>query len=732
MKWRIFVGLILCVLLGHAAEAAPPTYQQVRGSYQKSDALLLDRNHEPIHELRIDRYGRRLDWVPLKDISPVIQSAIIYAEDRRFYQHSGVDWRAIGAALIEKLLARKPRGASTITMQLASVLNKKLQAAKNRRSFWQKWTQIQEARNIEKSWSKAEILEAYLNLVTFRGELNGIGAASRGLFDKEPHGLDRQESLILASLVRAPNASISRVSRRACWLASAMKLEADCEVVTARARQRLTGPYIPRPQVALAPHVALQLLESHRGKTERRELSVVSTLDGRLQRFAAEVLKEHLLSVRDQNVQDGALLVVENKSGDVLAYIGNSGDLASARHVDGIHAQRQAGSTLKPFLYTLALEKRLLTAASILDDSPLDVSVETGIYRPRNYDSQFQGLVTARVALASSLNVPAVKTLHLVGTESFAQTLRQLGFAGVKEDGDFYGPSLALGSADVSLWELVNAYRTLANEGVWSELRLTLEKNTQPSSKRLFSREAAFIVSDILSDRESRSHTFGLESPLSTRFWSAVKTGTSKDMRDNWCVGYSDRYTVGVWVGNFSGSPMWNVSGVTGAAPVWLEIMNWLHQNQSSRARKTPEGVAAKKVAPMQNASGRMEWFIKGTEPEVTRQAVRQVNHRILYPASGTVVTLDPDIPSEQQRLFFESEPRDDQLRWVLNGEEVGPAGSTLFWQPHPGKHTLALVHREGRIVDAVSFAVRGAREEESSELMIGDSPAPHTFIRVQ
>lgn len=712
MRRCLYSVFILCILFSPSAQATLPSYEQVRGSYQKSDAMLLDRNHEPIHELRIDPYGRRLDWVPLREISPATQSAILYAEDKKFYQHSGVDWRAIGAAMMKKLIYGNPPGASTLTMQLASLLDKDLQSSKYRRSLWQKWKQIREARNMEKGWSKSEILEAYLNLVTFRGELHGIGAASRGLFGKEPHGLDHTESLILASLVRSPNAPLSKVVKRACSLGHAMKLEVNCEEIASKAKQPLSTPPMPKPEVALAPHVAWQLLAPYFGKTGAKVHSIVSTLDGNLQRFAIEILQQHLLSVRSQNVQDGAVLVVENKTGDVLAYIGSSGDIASARHVDGIHAKRQAGSTLKPFLYGLALEERLLTAASLIDDSPLDIPVQTGIYRPRNYDSQFQGLVTARTALASSLNVPAVRTLRLVGIEPFVQKLRDLGFNGLNESGDYYGPSLVLGSGDVSLWELVRAYRALANEGVRSELRLTSDDDTRSSRKRVFSREASFIISDILSDRESRSHTFGLESPLSTRFWTAAKTGTSKDMRDNWCIGYSSQYTVGVWVGNFSGSSMWNVSGITGAAPVWMEIMNWLHRDRANHPKKPPEGVSALKIKLPQFESDRSEWFIQGTEPDVVKRAVHQTNSRIFYPVTGTVIALDPDMPSEQQRLFFDSQPRNDQLRWVLNGKEVGSAGSTLLWNPISGKHILSLVDQEKRAVDSVSFEVRGDREE--------------------
>jgi penicillin-binding protein 1C len=381
--------------------------------------------------------------------------------------------------------------------------------------------------------------------------------------------------------------------------------------------------------------------------------------------------------------------------------------------VDGVQAMRQAGSTLKPFLYGLAFDQRILTPASLLDDSPLDISVSSGVYQPGNYDSQFQGFVTTRIALASSLNVPAVETLSLVGTEPFLSKLRQLGIRKLDESGDFYGPSLALGSADVSLWDLTHAYRTLANEGMWSELRLVSGANRPSEKKQVFSREASFLISDILSDREARSVTFGLENPLSTRFWTAAKTGTSKDMRDNWCIGYSRTYTVGVWTGNFSGEPMWNVSGVTGAAPVWVEVMNFLHRNDPSIKKEAPPTLARREVEfPQGVAPSREEWFIRGTEPDSKDQKIGQFNPRIVYPPSGTVIALDPDIPPELQKIFFISQTNENEIRWLLNGVRMEARSKTIPWTPRAGKYFLALADGEEKILDYIYFEVRGADED--------------------
>ncbi|HEX9418201.1 MAG TPA: penicillin-binding transpeptidase domain-containing protein, partial [Methylomirabilota bacterium] len=384
-------------------------------------------------------------------------------------------------------------------------------------------------------------------------------------------------------------------------------------------------------------------------------------------------------------------------------------NLSGARFVDLVQARRQAGSALKPFLYGLAFDERLLTPASLLEDGPLEVATPTGLYRPHNYDERFRGFVSARTALAGSLNVPAVRTLGLVGADAMVGQLRRFGFAGVTEGGEYYGPSLALGSADVSLWEMVGAYRALATGGVWSPLSLRPGEGTPKDGRRVLSEGAVFLVSSILSDRESRGVTFGLENPLSTRFWTAVKTGTSKEMRDNWAVGYSSRYTVGVWVGNAEGEPMKNVSGVTGAAPVWLEVMGWLHARTPSAPPAPPRGIARARVAFAGEAEpAREEWFAAGTEPADPAAVPAGTLPRIVSPVGGTIIALDPDIPHERQRVAFESRDPAPGQRWLLDGALLGETGDLVLWQPVPGRHRLSVVGRDGRALDTVTFLVRG------------------------
>ncbi len=699
------IAVLIVILMAGSFAYAMPTFEDVKKSYKKSDAVLLDRHGKVIHELRVDAKGRRLEWTSLKEISPALIRAVLHTEDKRFYEHSGVDWKAAGAAAIKNVFSSEKRGASTISMQVAAMLDKELRPKAKKRSMGQKWDQMQAARELEVTWKKDEILDAYLNLVTFRGELQGITSASRGLFEKDASGLDEQEAVILASLIRGPNASPDAVAKRACLLSVSMDQKASCDGLKSLAAKTLVGPYGVKQRTGLAPQVAQKLLK-------KNMTSAASTLDGALQRFASDTLTYHLAAVGKQNVHDGAVLVVDNGTGDILAYVANSGELSSARHVDGITARRQAGSTLKPFLYGLAFDRRLLNPSSVLVDSPLDVPTVFGVYRPENYDNDFKGPVQARDALASSLNVPAVKTLTLVGVGAFVNKLREVGFSQLESE-EHYGFSIALGTADITLYELVNAYRTLANRGLWSELKIAPVKMSA-KKRRVYSEEAAYLVSDILSDREARSLTFSLENSLATKFWTAVKTGTSKDMRDNWCIGYSERYTVGVWVGNFNGEPMWNVSGVTGAAPVWHEVMSYLHAKNTGRPMKMPKDMIIQAKNEGTSDTRKMELTGKGTEPvSLQRETTAQTEsslfmQRIIYPAQDMIIALDPDIPEDQQRVFFEANEAGALLRWRLNNREIGRASEIISWKPIPGTYRISLVDMSNTIIDSVHFIVKG------------------------
>jgi len=702
VKVRLLLLLPL-LLAAQFVHAAVPTPAQVQAAWRPSEARLLDRHGELLATLRIDPNARRGDWVALADISPALGRAVLQAEDQRFMQHGGVDLQAVGKAAWDALLGRagNVRGASTITMQLAGLLDPRLGARKGGRGIGEKWGQMAAARELEAGWSKAQILEAYLNLASFRGELQGVDSAAHGLFGKAPSGLDAGEAAILASLLRGPAAPERLVARRACALARELAHElahglqpaVDCAAI-----EWQTGAALGRSRAARAPDpLARRLLDGKRAE-------VRSSVDAGLQRFARETLRRHLAELAERNVGDGALVVIDNASGEVLAYVANGG----SSEVDGAAALRQAGSTLKPFLYELAIERGQLTAASLLEDSPVGIPTVGGLYVPQNYDHAYRALASVRTSLASSLNIPAVRTLMLAGLDRFHARLGELGISSLDQDPSFYGYSLALGSADVSLLELTSAYRTLANGG--RQGSIAFAPRPPAPGHQLLVPGAVFIVADILSDRAARSTTFGLRNELATSFWSAVKTGTSKDMRDNWCVGFSRRYTVGVWVGNFDGRSMWDVSGVSGAAPVWRDVMDYLHRDLPSPAPAAPRELVQRSVAFSPAVEPpRAEWFVRGTETaRVEALALPERAPKILYPAERSLIALDPDIPSQLQRVDFRAQAGKG-LRWRLDGTPLGPADQDVAWTPAAGEHELMLVDGGGRSVAAVRFEVRGA-----------------------
>ena len=697
---------------------AAPAFAHVRASWCPSDLRVMDRHGDVIHETRTDPLARRLSWSALGEVSPALVRAVLLSEDRRFAQHHGVDWRAVAAAAWQRLRGGGARGASTITMQLAALLDPGLRRGANPRGLLAKWKQMRAAWVVEERWSKDQILEAYLNMVTFRGEVQGVHAAADVIFGKAPHGLSVEEGATLAASIRSPNATPTALLARSTTLMAALGMGDDAaggavaasDAPLEAAVARLTGAADERgPRFTLAPHAARQLTAAAAPCRD-----VPSSLDAGMQAVAAESLRRHLLDLQDRSAADGAVLVVDNASGEVLAYVGSSGALSGARQVDGVRAARQAGSTLKPFLYASALDRGLVTPATLLEDAPLEVAVGDAIYRPANYDNRFHGLVSVRSALASSLNIPAVRTLLLVGDEPFAQVLRDLGFRGVTEQGNWYGPSLALGSADVSLWELVGAYRALARDGEWNPLGW--DRAATAPSQRVFRPSSAYLVADMLADRESRAATFDLQSPLSTRFWTAVKTGTSKDMRDNWCIGFSRRYTVGVWVGNFPGEPMHDVSGVAGAAPVWREVMDALHHEVASPAPEAPADVVSSWTAfPRDVEPARRELYRRGSEPLAAAVSLDD-RARISAPTDGSVMALDPDIPAARQRVPLLAHAAGPGLAWHLDGRILGSAATPLLWEPVRGRHELVLRDEAGRQLDVVRFDVKGFVTREVQE----------------
>jgi penicillin-binding protein 1C len=730
---RYFIGLCALTMLSVVAAAWLTQPNAVRLPTPElsvsSNAYVTDRHGKALHTIRLNEKERRLEWVPLRKISPALLRAVLVAEDKNFFSHSGVDGLAIAVAAgqnIRDALAGNTarRGASTISMQLAGLLIEKERelepggSKRQRRSFWLKLQQMRAAWQLESVASKNEILEAYLNTIYFRGEQRGIEAASQAFFAKDAIGLNSREAVVLASLIASPQAKPSSVAQRACRLyaRSLAKNESDdlgqCDAFNMPV-SRLNKPYLQRSD-NLVPHLAQRLRAN--GVLAAGQ-SLQTSIDYATQKYAQQALTEQLRELVNRGVEDGAVVVLDNHTGEVRAYVGSSGEFSQAAQVDAAGALRQAGSTLKPFLYAMAIEKKKLTAASLIDDSAFAIRTADAQYVPRNYSDDYKGWVSVRKALASSLNVPAVRTLATLDVDEFAASLRDIGLHSVSQDGGFYGYSLALGSADVRLLDLTNAYRSLANGGLTSQPSFLTANNRYAEGKRVMSTEVAYIVSDMLSDNEARAATFGLDSALRLPFRAAVKTGTSKDMRDNWCIGFSEKYTVGVWVGNASGAPMRGVSGVSGAAPIWNSVMRYVHTGvtMNSSPAVLPAQVVVQPITFVGvNEPERRELFLSGTQSREIRlvsQAKRAMS-LIAYPVDGAIYAVDPDIPSVKQVLRFTPNASiAANAQWRLNGKKIAPKNynnGQVVWKLVAGKHTLSIHEKSGELLEQIRFEVRG------------------------
>ncbi len=574
-----------CVALVVAA-AATPFPAPLRQPSSKLALRVVDRHGRVIRELR-DADGQISGRVRLADVSPSVVTALLAAEDARFRWHPGIDPIAIARAVAEDAWHRRVvSGASTITQQLARTLFDRP------RTLGGKLREMALALRIEWSLSKDRILEEYLDRVAFGPNLRGIDAASRFYFDKPPKQLDLAEAATLVAIPRGPTLydprrGTERVRRRRDRILERMRdrgLADDAAIDHALAeRVTLHAGRVEGGAWQLVRGLAQGVLEP--GLTKRGAPRLIeSSVDLDLQREVEELVRQTANRVAGFDATAASALVVDNASGEVLAYVGSPDffNVASQGQNDGATALRQPGSTLKPFVYAVAMRQLDFTAATILPDVELHLPTAAGDYAPRNYDSIFHGPVRLREALGSSLNVPAVFTASRVGPEHVLDLLHELGFVSLRESASHYGPALALGDGEVRLTELAGAYATLARGGRYEPLHFARFAELasgervargEPAPVRVIDAHIAAVLTDVLADDDARMAAFGAGNALELPFPVAAKTGTSKGYRDNWTVGFTHEVTVAVWVGNFDGSPMHGSSGVTGAGPLFHDVM---------------------------------------------------------------------------------------------------------------------------------------------------------------
>ncbi len=719
--WRIVLGLVSiglaiallwCVLPTPARLVSPVETATLLDCRGREIAILANSEARIALPLRLGHMG---PWLP---------AITVALEDHRFYQHAGFDWRANAAAAIRNLrTGRIISGASTITQQLI-----KLSTGRAHRTWSAKIRETLLATKLERTWSKDRVLAEYLNRSSYGNRRIGPEAAARSYFNKSARDLTLNESVFLAGLPQAPTRlnPWRHLDRAMDKYQRSLTRLAELKVITPEQRTLLaqSPPKIGRfDPPRLARHFVDALVATRLPLRGR----VNTTLDLDLQTSAERYVRVHLDTMNRNDITQAALVIVENNTGAVRAMVGSSD--YSASEVNGATRPRSCGSTLKPFVYLAAIDQRVLTAATILPDTPDAIRGEYADYDPQNYNHHYLGPVRLREALACSLNVPAVFALSKIGARPAFYELQRWGFQFPRALSD-YGAGFILGNAEIRLVDLAAAYAGLARGGVAAPAKyLAAQHGPMP---RLASPEATAIITDILCDNGARERSFGTHSPLAFEERIAAKTGTSSGFRDAWTVGFNKRHTVAVWTGNFNGRPMRDTLAIRSATPLWSNIMHGLLPGDGAVDAAVPndklrrrEICAATGLLPLAaTITTENELFLTGTEPRESAAAlmtedgshlllpneyaswvasndndigaVVRSDARITNPTANATYAIDSILSPVQQMLELKATLGSD-AEWFVNDVPQKPrADGRVFWQLEPGKWTVRASSRFG------------------------------------
>jgi penicillin-binding protein 1C len=692
--------------------------------------LFLDREGNPLRRPLWNGDFRHTS-MNLAEIPQLLVDATLAAEDSRFYLHGGVDPLSLGRSLRDRAGSdRFTSGGSTISQQLI-----KISSPRGPRDFMRKLREMLLARQLEMRWTKAEILEAYLNRLDYGNLTRGCHAAAQAYFQKDLQHLSTAEHALLAGLPQGPSRldpfrHPEAARKRRDWVLGRMLALGmlSPEHYAAALAEPLTLAPMANPNSA--GH-AVDLLAPEEPPTD----NIPTTIDSHLQQAVERIVAGQLAKLSESGADIAAAVVIENASGDVLALVGSQ-DYA-ALPFNATTARRSPGSTLKPFTYALALEHGY-HPASLLADVPTRYRSESGLVTFNNYDRRHRGPILFAESLACSLNLPTLSLLNsLGGPEPLHQLLIKAGVRSLDKPAQHYGLGLTLGNAEITLLELTTAYTLFPQLGKWRPCRLRRDQAPAPSVT-LLSPQAAWLITDILSDNAARSAAFGIQSVLRLPFSCAVKTGTSTDFRDNWCVGYTSDYTAGVWMGNTAGRPLQGISGVAGSGPIFQQLMLELHRDQSPRSISPPGGLTQVTIdtrsgtaaddeklpslyhrkiwvhqrhLPEKLASQRLnshnqilldpavysEWYASEentfkhlyalAEPQNETEPVK-----ILSPLPGSTYVIDPEIPGDGQRLKLVSSLVPDEALWSSPTLKIEEFSAQLT----PGRHQIVVQAKAG------------------------------------
>jgi penicillin-binding protein 1C len=664
--------------------------------------------------------------VALEQMGPWLPRVTVALEDRRFYEHRGVDWRATVAACRRNLRSGQIiSGASTITQQLV-----KLARSRDRRSWSSKLYEAIVAWKLERHWTKQRILSEYLNRSSYGNRRLGAEAAARSYFGKPARDLTLSEAIFLAGLPQAPTRfnpwrHPEEANRK---YARSLGRLADLGMITRDQQSLLTAP--PKILRVDPPRFAPHFVDAVVARNPALRGTIRTTLDLDLQARVERLAHSHLSALNRHDITQAAVVVIENATGAIRAMVGSEN--YSVSQINGATLPRSCGSTLKPFVYLEAIDKRLFTAASLLPDTPDAIRNEYADYDPQNYSHRYFGPVRLREALACSLNVPAVFVLSQLGARPAFYELQKWSF-NFPQGLDQYGAGFVLGNAETRLVDLAAAYAGLARGG--TAMRAKFLASQHEPLTRIASTEATTIITDILCDNDARQKSFGLRSPLAFEERIAAKTGTSSAFRDTWTVGFNKEHTVAVWAGNFDGRPMRDTFAVRAASPLWAAIMRELlmrdhpldppieDDNLVRREICKATGLLPSRFSP----ATANELFLAGTEPDEdsanyfsndgslilpdayarwcasrdnTIGAHVRSDFRITNPTANAHYQIDPVLPPSQQMVELTAACANG-VEWFVNGKRVSPeSDGRVFWQLAAGEWNVRAVSA-GKLADA-------------------------------
>ena len=698
---RASYAVLVCALVAVSALAIatclslrgfPDDLRSLSGTAIKSTVLA--RDGTPL-SYTLENTWNTTDSVPLVDVPTLLQSAFIIAEDQHFYEHHGVDWPARFAALwLDAREGAAIRGASTITEQVVRMIHPRP------RNPWSRWVEGFEAARLDARQSKAQILEFYLNQVPYAERRRGVIQAARFYFGRGLDTLSPGEQVALAVLVRSPAGmdlrhNAPRARRALDQLADRLQQHGD---LTAAQRGQIRGePWVLNDSAAALDASYFVSHALNVAGTGPIPPQVRTTLDPHVQITAQNILDRALADVAKRHVHDGGVLVIDHQRNEIRGWVVGRTTVAGVAGYDTVLTPRQPGSTMKPLLYALALE-RGWTAATLIDDAELSESIGGGQHTFQNYSHRHYGLLRLRDALGNSLNIPAVKTLKYVGQDAFMERLHALGVTSLTQHPEFYGDGLALGNGEVSLYEMAQAYTVLARQGLYEPLTSRADDPTPRTETRVFSPAVATLIGNILADPDARMLEFGrgLQFPVET----AIKTGTSTDYRDAWAIAFDYRHTVAVWMGNLDGSAMDGVTGAVGPAMVLRSLFSELNRNQDTQPLALSRDLVLAKICRRdgrladESCESTTEWFVPGTlpPPTDTLQVAAEPQFRLLQPTAGLQVAHDPRIPAEFEALPMQIAAVTGLQRvdWYVDGKLAASTTDTHFpWELQRGTHSV-------------------------------------------